>query len=333
MRVRGLAAAVAAAVAASTLAAASAFAAGTVRTVTFTYRSHDGAQRTAYLVLPAWYGPDRHPPIPLVISPHGRGVDGRYNLRFWGSMPARGRFAVVSPDGQGRRLPLYSWGYRGQIDDLAHMPQLAHAALTWLTVDPRRVYAIGDSMGGQEVLLLAARPHPGLAGVVAFDPVTDMAARYAKWFVTPGEQKLPARARIEFGGTPRQLPDAYAARSPASVVRAIAKSRIPLQLWWSHRDRVVTDQARETGAFYARLVALAPAAPVQEIVGYWQHAHEMHPGTQLAAALACFGLVPPLGLTVPAYTELTGAGPVEELPPVRTHATAAFSRRFCGRAA
>src|SRR5262249_25730425 len=155
--------------------------------------------------------------------------------------------------------------------------------------------------GGQEVLLLAARSTVRLAGVAALDPVTSMAARYRKWFTTPGEQRLPARARVEFGSSPAQDPGAYAARSPDTVTRAIARSGIPIQLWWSHRDRVVTDQVQETGAFYKRVVALVPAAPVQEIVGYWQHAHEMHPQTQLPAALACFGLVSAANVRVPAF--------------------------------
>src|SRR4051794_31457006 len=167
-----------------------------VQTLTFSYTAHDGAARTAYLVLPAWYGSDRHPPIPLVISPHGRGVDGGYNLRFWGDVPADGPFAVVSPDGQGRRLPLYSWGYGGQIDDLARMPGLVRAAFPWLTTSGR-TYAIGSSMGAQESLLLLARRDVELAGVVAFDPVTDMAARYRAWPHTAGEHRLPALARTE----------------------------------------------------------------------------------------------------------------------------------------
>jgi hypothetical protein len=73
-----------------------------VKVLTFAYRSHAGRERKAYLVLPAWYDERTHPAIPLVISPHGRGVDGAYNLRFWGGLPARGSFAVISPDGQGR---------------------------------------------------------------------------------------------------------------------------------------------------------------------------------------------------------------------------------------
>jgi poly(3-hydroxybutyrate) depolymerase len=307
---------------------------GGVKVRTFAYRSHAGDERKAYLVLPAWYDERTHPAIPVVISPHGRGVDGAYNLRFWGDLPARGSFAVISPDGQGRRLPLYSWGYAGQIDDLARMPALARTAFPWLTLDLRRIFTLGDSMGGQEVLLLATRHDLRLAGVAAFDAATDMAARYRAFFVTPGEHALPALARAEIGGTPAQLPDAYRGRSPIYSVKAIARSGIPLQLWWSRRDRVVTDQRRESGRFYRRLRAAAPGAPVQAVIGYWQHAHEMHPATQLPAALACFGLVAPTGLRVPAYKHQGGStGPIEEFPPERRKATVAFTRSFCGRAA
>jgi hypothetical protein len=147
--------------------------------------------------------------------------------------------------------------------------------------------------------------------------------------VTRGEEHLPALARVEFGGTPTQAPRAYAARSPISRVRAIARSGVPVQLWWSHRDSVITDQVDETGAFYERLVALKPGGPVQEIVGYWEHAREMHPETQLPAALACFGLISPDGVRVPAY-EVRSRGTIEELPPERMQASVAFSRAFCG---
>ena len=32
------------------------------------YRAHNGERRSAYVVLPAWYGPRKHPAIPLVFS-------------------------------------------------------------------------------------------------------------------------------------------------------------------------------------------------------------------------------------------------------------------------
>src|SRR5438046_1423551 len=64
-----------------------------VRVLTISYRAHDGLSRRAYLILPAWYGPEKHPPIPLVISPHGRGVGARAHIRRWGDLPARAGFA------------------------------------------------------------------------------------------------------------------------------------------------------------------------------------------------------------------------------------------------
>ena len=294
--------------------AAATAAALAVRTLPFTYRTHDGHSAKAFLVVPAWYGPRRRPPLPLVVSPHGRGVDGRYNLRFWGALPARGRFALVSPDGYGRKLGRYSWGYAGQIDDLLRMGSIARRAAPWLRLDGR-VYGVGASMGGQEVLLMAAREH--LAGVAAFDSGTDMALRYRAWFTTPGEHRLPPLGRIEIGGTPTENPAAYAARSPIDHVAAIVRNRTRIQIWWSRRDRVVTDGARESGALSERLRG---RAPVQQVVGTWAHAHEMHPGTQLPAALACRGLLPFDGVAVPAYrvtdggVEETGGGEVPLRP-------------------
>jgi len=109
---------------------------GAVRILTVWYRAHNGDRRRAFLLLPRWYGPHRHPPLPLVISPHGRGVDALRNVSIWGDLPARGPFAVVNPEGQGRRLRLYSWGDPGQIADLARLPSILRRALPWLEIDP-----------------------------------------------------------------------------------------------------------------------------------------------------------------------------------------------------
>src|SRR4051812_42314121 len=268
-----------------------------VHTLSSRYRRQGGGGARAYLVVPAWYGAAKHPPLPLVVSPHGRGARGRYNLRFWGTLPARGRFALVSPDGHGRVLDgRYSWGYAGQIADLAQMGRLTRKAFPWLHLSGR-TYAVGDSMGGQEALLLAARMR--LAGVAAFDSNIDLALRYREWFHTPGETELPPLGRKEVGGGPASNPGAYAARSPMQQAAAIARSRTPVQLWWSRNDRVVSDGARESAALYRRL--RQRGAPVQQIVGDWEHAHEFPPEAQLPAALACLGLLPFDGISVPPY--------------------------------
>jgi poly(3-hydroxybutyrate) depolymerase len=263
-----------------------------VRVWTIRYRAHDGLLRPAYLLLPDWYGPHDHPPIPLVISPHGRGVDARENARIWGDLPARGRFAVVNPDGQGRRLELYSWGDPGQIDDLARMPAILRRALPWLRIDRRRIYAFGGSMGGQEVLLLVARRPHLLAGAAAFDAPVNLALRYREFPLLPFGRRLQALARAEVGGTPRADPGAYALRSPLDFARRIAFSGVPLEIWWSTRDRVVVDQRAESGALYRKLRELNPAAPVVQVVGKWRHTAEMRWNRRLPAALRRLGLLP-----------------------------------------
>jgi poly(3-hydroxybutyrate) depolymerase len=262
-----------------------------VRTFRFTYTANGGRRRTAFLVLPRWYDLKKQPPIPLVIAPHGRGLSARTNLRFWGALPAFGPFAVIDPEGQGRRLSRYSWGWRGQIDDLAHMPGLAEHAVPGLRIDRHRIYAIGSSMGGQETLLLVARHPRLLAGAAALDSATDLAARYRTFVQLPGGRRLQRLARLEVGGTPAQAPQAYAARSPIAFARAIALSGVPLHLWWSTKDRIVTDQDAESGALYRAVKRINPDALVTKYVGAWAHSREMHPLARLPLVLIRFGLI------------------------------------------
>jgi poly(3-hydroxybutyrate) depolymerase len=270
------------------------------------YRAHDGADRRAFIVLPAWYGPKHDPPIPLVISPHGRGVSARANVALWGSLPARGSFAVISPDGQGRKLARYSWGSAGQISDLAKMPDIAHLTLPWLHVDTKRIYAVGGSMGGQETLLLLGKYPHLLAGAAALDAVTNLAVQYRSfpklrcdrrcrqvWKGSMG-RSLQTLARIEIGGGPANRPAAYAERSPITYARSIAFSCVPLELWWSTKDQIVTDQPRQSGALFTRLIQLNPDAPVAAFVGTWRHSAEMHWRTRLPAVVAWLGLLPPI---------------------------------------
>lgn len=262
-----------------------------VRVVKISYRAHDGLSRRAYIILPSWYGPGAHPPIPLVISPHGRGVGARINVRRWGDLPARGPFAVINPEGQGRTLTLFSWGNRGEIRDLARMPQIAEHALPWLRIDRRRVYAFGGSMGGQETLLLVARYRRLLAGAASFDAPTNMAARYKAFDALRNGLWLRHLARLEIGGSPRADPRAYAGRSPLDFAREIADSGVPLQIWWSTRDSIVVDQQRESGLLYREIKRLNPEAPVTQFVGTWAHTTEMNAHGYLPYALSRFGLL------------------------------------------
>ena len=274
------------------------------RVWTIRYNAHNGANRVAYVILPAWYGPANNPPLPVVISPHGRGATGRSNAKFFGNLPAVGGFAVISPDGMGRRLGYYSYGFPGQIDDLAKMPEFALRALPWLRIDRSRIYALGSSMGGQETALLVARHPRLLAGAAAMDSVTDLARRYDQLPSLPCDRRCLARwgqpfgvnlqsaMRREVGATPEQDRRAYAARSALSQSAAIARSGVPLQIWWSRNDRIVFDQKHQSEALVRAVQKLNPCAPVSSFEGRWRHSTEMRANSLLPIALAHFGLLP-----------------------------------------
>ena len=173
----------------------------------------------------------------------------------------------------GRRLPLHSWGWRGQIADLSRMPQIVRSALPWLRVDGR-IYAVGGSMGGHETLLLGQYPKL-LDGAVAFDSVTNFYLRYHD-FAQPRRPRCKAFARIEVGGTPRTNPRGYVLRSPTHWLPAIAQSGVPLQLWWSEADKIVIDQAKQSGAFYRELRKRRPRGRVEAVTGSWSHSFESY---------------------------------------------------------
>jgi pimeloyl-ACP methyl ester carboxylesterase len=225
-----------------------------------------------------------------VISPHGRGVGARLTAQLWGDLPGEGGFAVICPAGEGRRLHYYSWGARGQIADLARMPEIAEAA--GVRVDRRRIYAVGGSMGGQETLLLLAEHPHLLAGAVAFDPATDMRRRYYDFATLKYGRLLQWLARQEIGGTPAHDPLAYALRSPDHYIEQIANSGVPLQLYWSPRDRVIVDQRLETRTLAIDVRRDDPDAQLWDFSGDWEHTAEMQADRRLPRALARFGLLP-----------------------------------------
>jgi len=260
------------------------------RELVIRYVAHDGVERKAYVLLPRSYRPFRGPPLPLVISPHGRGVDASANAQLWGDLPGQEGFAVINPEGQGRKLELYSWGDPGQIADLSRMPAILEHALPWVHVDRRRVYAVGGSMGGQETLLLVARYPHLLAGAVSFDAPTNLVRRFSDFRRMVGGLRLRELVRYEIGGLPWQLPEAWENRSPLDFARAIARSGVPLQIWWSVADGVIRDQRQESGRLYRDILRLNPAAPVVQVVGAWRHCFEMRWDSKLPRALAMLGL-------------------------------------------
>ena len=205
----------------------------------------------------------------------------------------------------------YSWGWRGQISDLARMPRILEHRLPWLRIERDRIYAVGSSMGGQETLLLDALHPRLLAGAVAFDSATNMAARWRAFGNIHGGWELRQRMQAEVGGTPETNPRGYTARSPIAYARRLALNGVPLYIWWSTHDRVVANQYMESGRLYRAIERVDPAAAVYQVVGSWDHSAEMRPMTQLPAALVEVGLIQ---LDVPSWARFPHVRDSFEVP-------------------
>jgi dipeptidyl aminopeptidase/acylaminoacyl peptidase len=258
-----------------------------VKRIVIDYRAHDGRTSHAVVLLPSWYSPEKNPPLPLVISPHGRGLWGASNADLWGDLPTAGGFAVVNPDGAGAHLSgRFTWGAPGQVDDLARMPQILRHALPWLRIDMHRLFALGGSMGGQETLLLIGRHPHLLAGAVAVDPAVDFGRRYHDFHAD--QRRL---ARREVGGTPSSVPRLYAARTVFTYTRRIAQSGVPLQIWWSKADEIIVDSRLHSGLLIRRLRATNPEIQLNVHTGTWRHTHPLRWNRQLPLMLAALGLI------------------------------------------
>jgi hypothetical protein len=134
-----------------------------------------------------------------------------------------------------------------------------------------------------------------------------MAARYRAFDRLPYGDGLQRLARREIGGTPATNPRGYAARSPLDWARKIAFAGVPLQIWWSTRDRIVCDQQHESGRLYRDVKDLNPDAPVSQFVGTWAHTTEMAAHGYLPYALSRFGLLQPRAAPFPQRRPSAGA--------------------------
>ena len=244
-----------------------------VRRMKIHYVAHDGHASTATVVLPSWYGPAANPPLPLVISPHGRGLNGQANSILWGNLPGRGSFAVINPDARGRRVAGHSWGYAGQIADLARMPEILRTTLPWLRIDRSRIYAFGGSMGGQETLLLLARHPDLLAGAAAFSSVTDLALQYRNFDRVRCKNACRMLLGTQFGSTLRKIARREIGGGPGDAPRRLRsaqpdhlrpRDRRLLRAAAAVVERLRPDRRRPAVPVGQALLAAAAAEPARE---------------------------------------------------------------------
>lgn len=234
---------------------------------------HDGSVQRGMLSLPA-----RPPagPLPLVIAPHpfGWSVEEDYHggcvglkaasHRGWLGVPSETGIAVLQPEGHHRVVDRCSMGYEGVVRDL---PAWIEAVDAVVRIDPSRLYACGLSMGGLESLLLTGVYPDRFAAAFVFNPVADAAA-WQEDLVRTTSPELRAEGSdaliaTEVGGTPDEVPDAYALRSAFGVLDGLR--RVPLAIWWSRLDLVVPRQVERHGKrLYDELKRVDPASPVTE---------------------------------------------------------------------
>jgi hypothetical protein len=232
-----------------------------------------GGRRDRLVVgLPSWYGPRDDPPLPLVISPHSRGLTPWQEARRWGDLPGRFGIAVVNTGLHGRVIPRRSWAWPPDIAEMADLPGLLPRFLPYLRIDPNRIYAAGDSMGGQETLMLVARRPDLFAAAVAADPVTNFARRWYQFPASGESSGEQSAATLEVGATPRRARWLYVRRSPLFFARTFAFSGVPIQLWWNPQDTVVIREgSTQTGDFYRAVKRLNSQAPLVARLDHTMH--------------------------------------------------------------
>ena len=221
------------------------------------------------------YGPrERTGHLPLVVGPHAitwsateeyhgglKGLMRKHHPGYFG-LAEKHRVIIALPHGHHHVEPQCSLAGPAQIVDLAGMRDTL--AERGYAVDHRRVYACGLSMGAQEALVLAGRHPDRIAAVVAFNPIIDLAAWYEDLATSdvPEIREYDTAKRIasEIGGRPQEVPDAYAARSPASYADGL--TRVPSLIFWSDQDLVVPRQStHHVGPLTRRISELDANSP------------------------------------------------------------------------
>ncbi|HMD36624.1 MAG TPA: PHB depolymerase family esterase, partial [Vicinamibacterales bacterium] len=87
-------------------------------------------------------------PVPLVVTLHGSGRDGRSLVDPWNDLAEREHFIVAGPDSTDRA------GWQVPADGPAFLYFLVEAVKTKHAIDPRRMYLFGHSAGASFALTM-----------------------------------------------------------------------------------------------------------------------------------------------------------------------------------
>jgi acetyl esterase/lipase len=186
---------------------------------------------------------------PAVLAIHGGGWRGG-SKRVYGRMAAqlaRHGYVVAAVDYTLSAPGSPSWP--ANLDDLREAVRWLRRHAEDYAIDPDRIAAVGASAGGHLAALLATAP----AGADASDPTSARVQAVVDFY---GPTDLPALVQrsapagvsvgLYLGGGPRDVPDRYAAASPALHV---IQDTPPVLMIHGDGDRLVpVDQSRRLAA-------------------------------------------------------------------------------------
>jgi acetyl esterase/lipase len=204
------------------------------------------------------YIPNGHGPHPVVILIHGGFWRARYGLSLMtGLARDLAERGIAAWNIEYRRIGDVGGGWPGTLRDVARAADYLRTIASTYPLDPERVVAVGHSAGGHLALWLAARarltknnpltvndtPLP-LKGVISLAGAMDL--EYV-W-----QLHLSNDAAVELlGGTPGEVPERYAAASPAALlplgvsqvlIHGTADANVPLTV-----SQVYAHKAKKAG--------------------------------------------------------------------------------------
>ena len=214
--------------------------------------------------------PSANWPVPVVFLVHGgfwRQRFDRTHTRPLAQALATEGFAVVTPEFR-RVGPRGEGGWPVTFDDvrnaLAHVHALAEVVPGRLALD--EVILVGHSAGGHLAMLLGLAPgrpaHPRVRRVVALAPVADLYDAFARGV---GSDAVAAF----MGGSPQDLPEQYAAASPADMLPGDVEVRV---LHGDEDAQVPVEMSRALkGVDYTELAGMEHFGLIDPLSAAWPH--------------------------------------------------------------
>ena len=217
-----------------------------------------------------YYHPDPSAPVPLVVGLHTWSYDRFNQAENYLPLCRKHRYALLLPEFRGPNLDSNprkndacgsEKARQDVIDAVDHVCRIS-------AIDRSNIFLLGCS-GGGHMALLAAETAPELfRAVEVWCPVSDLAGWHR--FLTETRQHYTRHIEACLGGTPEELPEKYASRSPVSHPELL--NGLPVSIHHGRHDTVVPFQ-------HSRRLAemLESAGNAQVYLDIFDGGHEQNP--------------------------------------------------------